>query len=135
MTQPPVGHEQLQLQLGLYELGALSAGEAEVVEQHLAACADCQRQGEELSEVLALLSLLSTEDVRAIADEFTARPSPSPGRRLRQTLVATVLAIVVGFTTGLRMVSRAGTQRSLDRSGRCWKNPRSASASRRARMP
>ena len=94
-----------------------------MVEQHLAACADRQRQREELSEVL--VPLLSTEDVQTIADEFTPANTargPAPGAtpgpavtvarpRLWQTLVTMVPAVVAGVTTAVRIAS--GRQRAV----------------------
>ncbi|MEU4643325.1 zf-HC2 domain-containing protein [Micromonospora sp. NPDC023814] len=73
MTQPPSGPEHVQLQLGLYVLGALSSIEAGVVNRHLARCAECRAECAELSEVLTFLPLLSTEDVRSIGNEFAPR--------------------------------------------------------------
>jgi anti-sigma factor RsiW len=84
MTQPPAEPEHVQLQLGLYVLGALSSIEAGVVDRHLARCAECRAEYAELSEVLTLLSLLSTEDVRSIGNELAprsgaaARPPATP---------------------------------------------------------
>jgi hypothetical protein len=51
-------------------LGALPLDEYLDVEQHLAECADCRAECDELSDVPAMLSSLSTEDMRALADEF-----------------------------------------------------------------
>ncbi|MEV0133536.1 zf-HC2 domain-containing protein [Dactylosporangium sp. NPDC050688] len=84
MTQPPAGPEHVQLQLGLYVLGALCSVEAGVVDQHLTWCAECRAERAELSQVLTLLSFLSTEDVRSIGNEFAPgtgaaeRPSATP---------------------------------------------------------
>ena len=73
MTHPPVGREHVQLQLGLYVLGGLSSVETEVVEEHLASCAECRTECAELSEVPAFLSLLTREDLRSLAEEFAPR--------------------------------------------------------------
>lgn len=73
MTNPPAGQDHVQLQLGLYVLGALSSSERAVVEEHLANCAPCRTECAELSEIPALLSLLTREDVRSIADQFPPR--------------------------------------------------------------
>jgi anti-sigma factor RsiW len=93
MMQSPAGPEHVQLQLGLYVLGALSSLEAEAVNRHLTRCAECRAECAELSEVLAYLSLLTTEDIRSLGSEFapktgaaepapetTAGASPAPDR-------------------------------------------------------
>ena len=79
MSHTASGDEHVQLWLGLYVLGALSTDEHALVEEHLSRCAQCQTESDELGEVPALLSLLSDEDVRILADEFgTSGPLPAP---------------------------------------------------------
>jgi anti-sigma factor RsiW len=79
-TQPPGSrNDEFRLQLGLFVLGALPLDEHLDVEQHLTECAECRAECDELSDVPAMLSSLSTEDMRALADEF------APERRERRT--------------------------------------------------
>ena len=75
MTQPWVAQDHVQLQLGLYAMGALSFVEAGAVEKHLDGCADCRTECAEVSEVLPFLSFLSQEDVRSLAEEVRAQKS------------------------------------------------------------
>lgn len=68
----------VQLSLGLYLLGALDATERVAVERHLAGCAACRAESEELAGVAAAMALLSPEEGRQIAEEFGPRPPPPP---------------------------------------------------------
>jgi hypothetical protein len=70
MSQPGSRDGHVQLRLGVFVLGALPLDEHLAVEEHLAQCALCRAECDELSEVPAFLSLLSEEDVRLLADEF-----------------------------------------------------------------
>jgi hypothetical protein len=70
MSQPGSCDEHFRHSLGLFTLGALPLDEHLAVEVHLAQCAACRRECDELSDVPALLSLLSEEDIRALAVEF-----------------------------------------------------------------
>jgi hypothetical protein len=69
MSQPEGGDEHVQLGLGLYVLGALSVHEAAEIEGHLARCASCRDECDQLAEVRAFLAL-ADEDAGAIIDEF-----------------------------------------------------------------
>jgi hypothetical protein len=72
MTRPANGDEHVQLQLGLFVLGALSPQEHLAVTEHLARCPQCWQESIELSEVPAFLSLLTPQDVDQLAREFGA---------------------------------------------------------------
>jgi Putative zinc-finger len=72
MTQPPNADEHVQLQLGLYVLGALTPEEHIAVDEHLARCAQCSAESEELAEVPPFLALITADDV----DELTREPRP-----------------------------------------------------------
>jgi hypothetical protein len=70
-TQPSSSrNDEFRLQLGLFVLAALPLDEHLEVEQHLTECADCRAECHELSDVPAMFSSLSAEDMRALADEF-----------------------------------------------------------------
>ena len=77
MSQPESHDDHFQLRLGLFVLGALPLDEHLAVEEHVAQCPSCRAECDELSEVPALLSLLSEEDIRTLAEEF----APARGRR------------------------------------------------------
>jgi anti-sigma factor RsiW len=70
MSQPEA-RDDFQLQLGLFVVGALPLDEHLAVEDHLAQCAACRAECDELSEVPALLSLLSDDGIRTLTDEFS----------------------------------------------------------------
>jgi hypothetical protein len=59
--------------LGAYVLGGLEPAEASLFEQHLAGCADCRRELDELASLPALLDALPVADAVAV----TGTPSPS----------------------------------------------------------
>lgn len=72
MTTPPEpgrsGH--VQLLLGAYVLGGLSPADEAAVAAHLARCAPCQAEYEELACVPSWLDLLKSQD--------DADPAPGP---------------------------------------------------------
>ena len=70
MGQSDGGDEHVDPGLGLYVLGALSPTESIEIEEHLARCASCRAERDQLAEVPALLAMLTDEDVRALIDEF-----------------------------------------------------------------
>ena len=80
MTQYSVGRDHTQVQLGLYVLGALSPDESAAVDAHVAECAQCRTESARLGEVPAFLSMLTSEQVRSIADAFPPPPRPDAHR-------------------------------------------------------
>jgi anti-sigma factor RsiW len=79
----PVGNdEHPQLEFGLYVLGALPADEERRLERHLATCAACQAECDDLGEAVVLVSLLSPDDVGSI-NQLSARPAPQRPRAAR----------------------------------------------------
>lgn len=86
-----------------YADGQLSAAEVQPVEQHLAVCAACRRQVEQLGRSLELAQELWQE--QAAAAEL-------PGRSRdwrRRIAVAAAVAIVAGAATWLWLAARPGT--------------------------
>lgn len=83
-------HEQMQLRLGLYALGALPDDECLLVDEHLAICDECPAIVAELGDVRAVLDRLSPEDLASLADEFSparhtdAAPPTLPRQTPRQ---------------------------------------------------
>jgi hypothetical protein len=71
MSNPASDHEQVQLRLGLYALGALPEHECFLVEEHLAVCGECRTVGTEFADVRGVLDRLSPEDIASLADEFS----------------------------------------------------------------
>jgi hypothetical protein len=57
---------EVTLSLGVYLVGALEPAERSAVEAHLATCADCQRELDELAALPSMLDLLRIEDVESI---------------------------------------------------------------------
>jgi hypothetical protein len=62
MDPEPGSSGHVQLQLGAYVLGGLSRAEEAAVEAHLAQCAPCQAEYEELACVPSWLDLLKSEN-------------------------------------------------------------------------
>lgn len=108
-------HGHVRASLGAYVLSMLPAAEAAEVEQHVAGCADCRREVDELAPTAALLGELREAPapagvplpvdlgdrvVRAVADEGAASRRPS----VRSALLAAVagaaaaVVLVVGLT-------------------------------------
>lgn len=58
----PLDHEKLRTDLGAYVLGALPADEAAVLEAHLATCAGCRAERDDLLPVAAVLGELRGDD-------------------------------------------------------------------------
>jgi len=109
MKQPEGGAEHVQLGLGLYVLGALSLAETIEIEEHLAGCAPCRAERDQLAEVSAFLALLTDEDARALVGEFgvpSKRPQPAAPSRprrigLRARVAASAAAAVLVTMVGL----------------------------------
>jgi anti-sigma factor RsiW len=70
MTQPPGDGEHVQLELGLYVLGALSPEEHLVVEDHLRGCPKCNAECADLAEVTAVLALVTRDEADHLEREF-----------------------------------------------------------------
>jgi anti-sigma factor RsiW len=62
--------------LGLYLLGALPDGEREHLEQHLARCAVCCAQADELGPAVDVFALISPRDARELVAEFGVAADP-----------------------------------------------------------
>ncbi|PZG38834.1 hypothetical protein C1I98_24150 [Spongiactinospora gelatinilytica] len=93
--------EEVRLSLGAHALGALEADEAVVVEAHLAECAECRAEYDELAGVTAFLGRVSAGDVaqavrppRAVLDRMLDA-GVRRRRRSRVLLAAAAAAVVV----------------------------------------
>jgi anti-sigma factor RsiW len=111
----------VRFSLGLYLLGSLPQQERESVERHLASCADCRTESDQLGEVVAALALLSEEEGREVVEEFGVPPKPvitrtipAPKRTRRSRALLSIAGLVVvvlisvGVIIGLS-VSGGGT--------------------------
>ena len=70
-------------ELGLYLLGELKGDERDRVERHLARCADCCIEADELGAEVEPLALVTPQYVRDLIAEFGALPEdsgPTSGR-------------------------------------------------------
>ncbi|MFC4060445.1 zf-HC2 domain-containing protein [Planomonospora corallina] len=59
--------DEVRMSLGVHALGALDAAEHALVEEHLAGCAGCRAEAEELAGVAGFLGRVSEEDVAQVA--------------------------------------------------------------------
>jgi hypothetical protein len=75
-----VSNAELHRLLGAYLLGGLDPADALRFEQHLAECADCRRELDELASLPALLDALPVADAVALTGPASAAPAtPGPG--------------------------------------------------------
>jgi len=75
-----VSSTELHQLLGAYLLGGLDPADALRFEQHLAGCADCRRELDELASLPALLDALPVADAVALTGPASAAPAtPGPG--------------------------------------------------------
>jgi hypothetical protein len=96
--------------VGAYVLGALDSEERQRVEQHVAECAACAAELDELRRLPALLDRLRPEDLEPVhatpSPELFERVAAAAGgrrrpRRRRLLLVAAALAAVLGAGLGI----------------------------------
>lgn len=108
--------DEIRLSLGLYTLGALDPEEIPLVEAHLAECAACRAERDELAGLPALLSRVSESDIarvtappRAVLDRVS-RARDRRRRGVRLTLVAASVAVLVsGGGVAAVMLTGGGT--------------------------
>jgi len=113
----PAGCAESRTALGAYAVGALDPAETAAVRDHLVSCSDCRREYDELARLVALLSLVPSEqaeagpprgDQRGLAELLARvdreRRHRSRSRRLLATAAAVVaLALAVtGYLAGGR---------------------------------
>ncbi|MEV4525606.1 zf-HC2 domain-containing protein [Streptosporangium sp. NPDC049304] len=99
--------EEVRISLGVYTLGALEADERVLVEAHLAECAECRAELEELSGVVTFLGRVSEGDVAQVASPPTvvldrllsAKVRRHRTNRLMLSLAASVLVVGLGGGT------------------------------------
>ncbi|WP_278249083.1 anti-sigma factor family protein [Streptosporangium minutum] len=98
--------DEVRMSLGAYVLGALEPEECVLVEAHLAECAGCQAEFEELTGVAAFLGRVSEEDVaqvgsppQAVLDRLlSVRVKRRRMTRVLLSLAASVLLVGLGGT-------------------------------------
>ncbi|MFD8531349.1 anti-sigma factor family protein [Streptosporangium canum] len=98
--------DEVRMSLGAYVLGALEPEECVLVEAHLAECAGCQAEFEELTGVATFLGRVSEEDVaqvgsppQAVLDRLlSARVKRRRMTRVLLSLAASVLLVGLGGT-------------------------------------
>lgn len=78
MTPGSTTCRQIRILLGVYVLGGLRGYQQTQVTIHLAGCARCRAEYEELAEVPALLDMISGEEAAA------AEPLPGPANQTQQ---------------------------------------------------
>ncbi|AWS40368.1 hypothetical protein DKM19_02485 [Streptosporangium sp. 'caverna'] len=104
--------DEVRMSLGAYVLGALEPDECVLVEAHLAECADCQAEFDELTGVSAFLGKVSESDVaqvgrppQVVLDRLlSAKVKRHRMTRLMLSLAASVL--VVGLGGGIWAANR-----------------------------
>lgn len=72
-------HRELRLSIGAYLMGGLAPEEARVLEDHLASCAECRAQLEQLELLPAMLDVVPAsraEDLVEVPPAVTAEPAP-----------------------------------------------------------
>ena len=70
MAGPGTDDPHVREALGLYLLGALQGAERDSVERHLAQCADCCIEADDLGAGVEPLALVSPQHVRHLMAEF-----------------------------------------------------------------
>ncbi|MET8336785.1 anti-sigma factor family protein [Streptosporangium canum] len=98
--------DEVRMSLGAYVLGALEPEECVLVEAHLAECAGCRAEFEELTGVATFLGRVSEEDVaqvgsppQAVLDRLlSARVKRRRMTRVLLSLAASVLLVGLGGT-------------------------------------
>ncbi|MFF5109145.1 anti-sigma factor family protein [Streptosporangium sp. NPDC000509] len=99
--------EEVRISLGVYTLGALEPDERVLVEAHLAECAECRAELEELAGVATFLGRVSEGDVAQVASPPTvvldrllsAKVRRHRTNRLMLSLAASVLVVGLGGGT------------------------------------
>jgi hypothetical protein len=108
--------DEVRMSLGAYVLGALEPDECVLVEAHLAECADCQAEFDELTGVSAFLGKVSESDVaqvgrppQVVLDRLlSAKVKRHRMTRLMLSLAASVL--VVGLGGGIWAANRPANE-------------------------
>ena len=117
MTDHDPNHDREQL--GAYALGALEPAEAQAVDEHLATCAECRGELDEMAEMREFLGEVPPEafldgpteggdlllqrtlrEVRELTPEPVAAPAPVKKKRSRWLMVAAAVVVVAGALGG-----------------------------------
>jgi anti-sigma factor RsiW len=110
--------DELREALALYVLGAIELADRDVVERHLADCADCRDEVAGLAGLPALLRRVSVEEATAIANGGTERgriPPSGPAlnsmmarsyrQRRRRTRTWAAAAAAAGLVAGAAVIA------------------------------
>ncbi|WP_436761323.1 anti-sigma factor family protein [Streptosporangium sp. V21-05] len=117
--------DEVRMSLGVYVLGALEPDERVLVEAHLAECAECRAELEELAGVTTFLGRVSEGDVAQVASPPTAvldrllsaKVKRRRTNRLMLSLAASVLVVGLGGGTLWTVVQTQGSQEAAPASG------------------
>ncbi|MGC5009151.1 anti-sigma factor family protein [Streptosporangium sp. DT93] len=113
--------DEVRMSLGVYALGALEPDEQVLVEAHLAGCARCRAELEELAGVATFLGKVSQDDVAQVASPPGAvldRLLSAGARRRRTTrlmlsLAASVLVVGLGGGTLWAVLQSGGPESTM----------------------
>ncbi|MER5645503.1 zf-HC2 domain-containing protein [Streptosporangium sp. NPDC002524] len=113
--------DEVRMSLGVYVLGALEPDERVLVEAHLAECAECRAELEELAGVTTFLGRVSESDVAQVASPPTAvldrllsaKVRRRRTNRLMLSLAASVLVVGLGGGTLWTVVQTQGSQEAV----------------------
>ena len=96
-------HRRLRLALGAYLLGGLDSEEARAVEEHVASCAECRAEVEQLEVLPAMLDVVPAaraEDLAEVPTSVATEPAPptllSKVRARRRSLRLRVAGVIAG---------------------------------------
>ncbi len=84
-------HDDLREALGAFALGQLDGDERRDVQEHLATCADCRRELDEITPLVVALRAVNPDDIRPVGiappvelDERIRRALPAPTHGVRR---------------------------------------------------
>jgi hypothetical protein len=129
--------DEARLALGVYVLGAASPAERAETDAHLAGCADCRSELDQLAGLPALLALLSEEEAVAAARPPVPLRSRPPRRRVLRAAglaAAAVVLAVAGALGGARLAAAPagqGAVQSYGPAGGPWQTASAVSGGRR----
>ncbi|WP_344746941.1 anti-sigma factor family protein [Streptosporangium vulgare] len=130
--------DEVRMSLGVYVLGALEPDERVLVEAHLAECAECRAELEELAGVTTFLGRVSEGDVAQVASPPTAvldrllsaKVRRHRTNRLMLSLAASVLVVGLGGGTLWTVTQSQGSQEAAPASATLADRPAVASEDR-----